>query len=109
MMLKRFESRSKTSKVVMDSYIEGDNLAFNHTSQKACSKIFLIIYREESIKMCDVFEQRIFIQFDPTNIKDILDLYSVFLSVELWFADYDSEELVIFICVYLVSYISFIF
>ncbi|VDQ07130.1 unnamed protein product [Trichobilharzia regenti] len=55
--------------------------------EKACSKTLLIMYREESAKLCDVFEQRILIQVDPINLEDSLMKNDLFLCVELWFAE----------------------
>nr|CAH8869590.1 unnamed protein product [Trichobilharzia regenti] len=83
----RSSTRFKIPEAKTASYIGPSVSDPAFVPEKACSKTLLIMYREESAKLCDVFEQRILIQVDPINLEDSLMKNDLFLCVELWFAE----------------------
>ncbi|CAH8663688.1 unnamed protein product [Schistosoma rodhaini] len=83
----RASTRFKVPEAVKASYIEPSVSVPAHTPDKACSKTLLIMYRDESARLCDVFEQRVLVQVDPINLEESLVRNDLFLCVELWFVE----------------------
>ncbi|VDP85811.1 unnamed protein product [Echinostoma caproni] len=84
---KRSNSRMLVPEAVHPSFIEPRQTNPVYLPDKMCSKTLKIMYREESVKLNDVFEQRILIQVDPTKLDESIIKQEIFLCVELWFAE----------------------
>ncbi|TNN15086.1 hypothetical protein EWB00_001646 [Schistosoma japonicum] len=85
-------TRIKVPEAVKASYVEQSVSLPAYVPDKACSKTLLIMYREETARLCDVFEQRILIQVDPINLEESLMKNDLFLCVELWFVEDPLER-----------------
>ncbi|KAH9589995.1 hypothetical protein MS3_00010308 [Schistosoma haematobium] len=83
----RASTRLKVPEAVKASYIEPSVSVPAYAPDKACSKTLLIMYRDESARLCDVFEQRVLVQVDPINLEESLVKNDLFLCVELWFVE----------------------
>ncbi|VDP27799.1 unnamed protein product [Schistosoma mattheei] len=93
----RASTRLKVPEAVKASYIEPSVSVPAYTPDKACSKTLLIMYRDESARLCDVFEQRVLVQVDPINLEESLVKNDLFLCVELWFVEDPLDRQVKFI------------
>ncbi|CAH8605580.1 unnamed protein product [Heterobilharzia americana] len=87
LLWERASTRFKVPEAVKASYIEPSVSVPTYIPEKACSKTLLIMYRDETAKICDVFEQRVLIQVDPINLEDSLMRNDLFLCIELWFVE----------------------
>ncbi|CAH8592756.1 unnamed protein product [Schistosoma turkestanicum] len=88
----RASTRFKVQEAVKASYIEPSVSVPTYIPDKACSKTLLIMYRDESARLCDVFEQRVLVQVDPINLEESLLKHVLFLCVELWFVEDPLEK-----------------
>ncbi|CAL8081585.1 unnamed protein product [Calicophoron daubneyi] len=89
---KRASTRVKVPEAVQSSYIDPGSTSPSFVPQKGCSKTLLIMYKEESAKLYDVFEQHILVQVDPTHIEESMAKHEMCLCVELWFAEEGSLQ-----------------
>ncbi|KAF5400033.1 hypothetical protein PHET_06491 [Paragonimus heterotremus] len=92
LLWERTSTRRVVPESVRGSYIDPGSNTPNLVPEKACSKTLLIMYREESTKLCDVFEQRVLFPVDPCNLEESLIKHELFLCVELWFAEEGVDE-----------------
>ncbi|KAA3682082.1 uncharacterized protein DEA37_0004229 [Paragonimus westermani] len=92
LLWERTSTRRVVPESIRGSYIDPGSNTPNLVPEKACSKTLLIMYREESTKLCDVFEQRVLFPVDPCNLEDSLVKHELFLCVELWFAEEGIDE-----------------
>ncbi|KAG5443287.1 Protein fam135b [Clonorchis sinensis] len=88
----RLSCRAHVPEAVHSSYIDPGSQTPNFVTEKMCSKILLIMYREETAKLCDVFEQRLLLQVDPARLEESFMKHELFLCVELWFAEESVNE-----------------
>ncbi|KER26453.1 hypothetical protein T265_13992, partial [Opisthorchis viverrini] len=88
----RLSCRAHVPEAVHPSYIDPGSQTPNFVTEKMCSKILLIMYREEAAQLCDVFEQRLLLQVDPARLEDSFMKHELFLCVELWFAEESVNE-----------------
>nr|CAK6928960.1 unnamed protein product [Fasciola hepatica] len=89
---KRSNTRVLVPEAVHPSFVEPRQVNPAYVPDKMCSKTLRIMYREESVKLHDVFEQRLLIQVDPSKLEQSVLKHEVFLCVELWFAEEGSHN-----------------
>ncbi|KAF6769538.1 hypothetical protein AHF37_12201 [Paragonimus kellicotti] len=92
LLWERTSTRRVVPESIRGSYIDPGSSTPNLVPEKACSKTLLIMYREESTKLCDVFEQRVLFPVDPCNLEESLIKHELLLCVELWFAEEGVDE-----------------
>ncbi|TGZ75249.1 hypothetical protein CRM22_000488 [Opisthorchis felineus] len=88
----RLSCRAHVPEAVHPSYVDPGSQTPTFVTEKMCSKILLIMYREETAKLCDVFEQRLLLQVDPARLEESFMKHELFLCVELWFAEESVNE-----------------
>ncbi|TPP56178.1 putative Serine esterase [Fasciola gigantica] len=89
---RRSNTRVLVPEAVHPSFVEPRQVNPVYVPDKMCSKTLRIMYREESVKLHDVFEQRLLIQVDPSKLEQSVLKHEVFLCVELWFAEEGSHN-----------------